>query len=144
MESQSWSLSLQPKVIRSVTKSASKGQHTPLGERQTVGLLLSNSKLRSRRSGKRCLNDIVFWMVLARPPILMSSNRLTQLLGIVSVAPVTIRIMVAFMLHSFFSSLTKYIFLFSFTMISVVGLDSKVHYSEGFSFFREISLNLVF
>ena len=51
------------------------------------------------------LNSTVISMVSARRPISNSSNPLTNSLGIVLSAPITIGITVTFMFHSFISSL---------------------------------------
>ena len=68
-------------------------------------------------------NNVVVWMVSARPPISNSFSPFTKPLGIVPSAPITIGITVTFMFHSFFSSQTrsKYLSLFFISLIFVLG-----------------------
>ena len=95
---------------------------------------LSNSKSpQVSRTFLRILadpNNIVVWIVSARPPISNSSSSLSNLLGTVRSTPITIGITVTFKFYSFLMSLarSKYFSLFAFfDFYSVVHWDSKVH-----------------
>ena len=61
------------------------------------------------------LNNAVVWMVSTRPPTSKSSIPLSNPLVTVTKAPITIRIIVTFMFHSFFNSLarSRYLHFFS-------------------------------
>ena len=63
------------------------------------------------------LNNAVVWMVSTRPPTSNSSSPFSNPLVTVPNAPITIRIIVTCMLHSFFNSLarSRYLSLFSYS-----------------------------
>ena len=83
-------------------------------------------------------NNSVVWMVSTRPPTSKSSRPIDNPLVTVTKAPITIRIIVTFMFHSFFQFSSKvkvFIFLFTFFQFySVVSRDSKVDYFANFLF----------
>ena len=78
------------------------------------------------------LNNAVVWMVSTRPPTSKSSSPFNSPLVAVQKALITIGIIVTFIFHDFFNSLSKVevlILLFSFFQFySVVSRDSKVDY----------------
>ena len=63
------------------------------------------------------LNNIVIWMVSTRPPTSKSSSTFSNPLVTVPEAPITIGIIVTFMLHNFFNSLARlrYLSFFSYS-----------------------------
>ena len=61
------------------------------------------------------LNNAIVWMVSARPPISKSSTPFNNPLVTVPKAPITNGIIVTFMFHSFFNSLTRSRYLSSFS-----------------------------
>ena len=62
-------------------------------------------------------NNVVVWMISTRPPTSKSSSPFNNHLVTVPNAQITIGIIVTFMFHSFFNSLTKskYLSLFSYS-----------------------------
>ena len=68
------------------------------------------------------LNNAVVWMVSTRPPTFKSSSPFNNPLVIVPKAPITIGIIVTFMLYSFFSSLprSKYLSFLSHSFIFIL------------------------
>ena len=70
------------------------------------------------------LNNAVVWMVYTRLPTSKSSGPFSNPLVTVPNAPITIRIIVTCMFHSFFNSLARSMYLSFF--YSVVSRDSKV------------------
>ena len=96
------------------------------------------------------LNNAVIWMVITRPVIFKSSYPCTNRLVIVSSVPITIGIIVTFMFHSVFNSLSKVdvlisIFIF-FQFHSVVRWDWKFHNSKSSPFcwlFSDINIIII-
>ena len=76
------------------------------------------------------LNNVVVWMVFTRPPTFKSSSPFRHSLVTVPKAPITIGMIVTYMLHSFFPFPIKVevlILLFTFFLFySVISRDSKV------------------
>ena len=93
------------------------------------------------------LNNAVVWIVSTHPPTSKSSSPLNNLLVIVLKAPITIGIIVFFMFHNFFNSLTRsrYLCFFSlsFSFILWSAWDNKVH-NFGSFFFCWLLQGLVF
>ena len=87
------------------------------------------------------LNNAVVWMFSTRPPTSKSSRPFNNPLVTVSKAPITIGIIVTFMIHSFFfqfsSKIKVLISVFTFSpFYSVVSRDSKViNFVDFLSFF---------
>ena len=84
-------------------------------------------------------NNAVVWMVSTRPPTSKSSRPFNNPLVIVPKAPITIRIIVTFIFHSFFNSLarSRYLFLFShsFSFILWSAVTAKSTILQIFFFF---------
>ena len=86
------------------------------------------------------LNNAVVWMISTRALISKSSSPCTNPLFIVSSAPITIGIIVAFMFHSFFKLsckvlvLSSFLFSFSFTLWSARTANFTIRFALFFSF----------
>ena len=78
------------------------------------------------------LNNVVVWMVFIQPPTSKSSSLFNNPLVTVPKAPITIGIIITFMFHSFFNSLTRSRYLsffshsFSFIMWSTGTAKSTI------------------
>ena len=98
-----------------------------------AGLSLESKTPQVSRALLRILTNDVVCLVSISPPISNSSNPFTNDLGNVPSVPITVGITVTFMFHNFFSSLarSKYLSLFSFSLIFVVCRNGKVHSSVG-------------
>ena len=81
---------------------------------------LSDSKspqvFRTRLRILAVLSKAVIWIVSTRPPSSKSSRPFNKHLVIVPNAPITIGAIVTFMLHSFFNSLARSMYLFFFSL----------------------------
>ena len=82
------------------------------------------------------LNNAVLWMVSTRPLISKSSSPFNNHLVIVPRSPITISIIVTFLFHSFFNSLTRSRNLSFFSLSFNFSVDRKVHNSVSSLFDR--------
>ena len=92
---------------------------TTVSRRSFTGVSKSPQVSRTFISILADLNDVVFWIVLIRPPIFNSSSTFSRHLGTVSSVPITMGNIVSLKFHNFLSSLarSKYLCLFSFSFI---------------------------
>ena len=96
------------------------------------------------------LNNDVVWIVLIRPPISNSSSLLSNPLGSIPSAPITVGITVTFMFHSYLispaRSFTFYFSLPSFSLIfySVGRWDGKIHNTASLFLFLFFDFVFVF